>query len=117
MVEKNNERNISLSFTVEPKSATSGIYIFYCLLSILCIPLQYYELHAGNNDFVVISEETVIPAGILQACIQLAAVDDNIVEGYEAFAVIAEPSNPSDTINGSTSVIISDNDGQDYCLY
>ena len=72
------------------------------------------ELHADNNDFSVVSEETVIPAGALQACLQLVAVDDNIVEGTEVFTVMVEPFNPGDKINGSTSVIISDNDGEDY---
>ena len=71
-------------------------------------------MHADNADFTVVSEETIIPVGVLQACLQLVAVDDNIVEGDEVFIVMVEPFNPGDKINGTTSVIISDNDGEDY---
>ena len=110
MVKKDNERNISLSFVVEPKSSASGIFVLLPIIMYTII----LELHADNNDFSVVSEETVIPAGALQACLQLVAVDDNIVEGTEVFTVMVEPFNPGDKINGSTSVIISDNDGEDY---
>ena len=55
----------------------------------------------------------VIPPGLPEACIQFFATDDDIVEGCEVFTMTAETSNANDTINGTTSIIIIDNDGKD----
>ena len=58
------------------------------------------------------NRSVVIPSGILKACIQLEATDDNIVEGTKYLTLMAELNSPSDVINGTTSVIIYDNDGK-----
>lgn len=60
------------------------------------------------------NEPNVIPIGVLKMCLQLEAIDDRVVEGVELFTVTAQPTNPSDMVNGSTTVIISDNDGKNY---
>ena len=45
-----------------------------------------------------------------QACFQLAAVDDIIVENEEEFTLIVEVTNPNDRVVGNTTINISDND-------
>ena len=53
----------------------------------------------------------VIPPGESQACLQLLATDDEIVEDSEVFIVTIETGNTNDVVNGTTYVTISDNDG------
>lgn len=60
------------------------------------------------------NESTVIPPGISEACLLLLAIDDEIIEDNERFTVIVEAKNPSDMVNGTTMIIISDNDGNHY---
>ena len=57
------------------------------------------------------NKTTLIPPGLSEACIQLLAVNDEIVEDDEAFILTIESELPQDRVNGSVSVIISDNDG------
>ena len=57
------------------------------------------------------NKSTLIPPGVSEACIQLLAVNDEIVEDDEAFILTIESELPQDRVNGSVSVIISDNDG------
>ena len=54
-----------------------------------------------------------IPLGESEACLQLLAVDDEIVEDTELFTVIFKAVNPNDIVNETTSVIVYDNDGKD----
>ena len=54
---------------------------------------------------------TFIPPGVYGVCIALLAVEDEIVEGDEAFT-IAVVVDQSDEVNGNTTVIILDNDGK-----
>ena len=56
---------------------------------------------------------TIIHPGVSEACLQFLANDDEIVENQELFTMIAEMTNPNDTVNGTTSIIIIDNDGKD----
>ena len=58
---------------------------------------------------------TIIPPGLTRACLQLEAIDDEIVEDNELFMVIIEAVNPSDSVNGTTSLTIYDNDGK--CIH
>ena len=46
-----------------------------------------------------------------EACIQINAIDDELIEDEEHFSVVAEVGNPSDIVYGNTSVTILDNDG------
>ena len=55
----------------------------------------------------------IIPPGDSEACLQLLATDDEIVEDDEHFIVMAETVNSNDIVNGTTSIIISDNDGNE----
>ena len=55
---------------------------------------------------------SVIPPGASEACVLLLAVEDEVVEDNEVFTITVETADPSDTVNGSTSIVISDNDGK-----
>ena len=57
------------------------------------------------------NESTIIPPGVSEACFELLAVDDEIVEDNECFTVMVKAENPSDLVNGTTVMIIFDNDG------
>ena len=76
----------------------------------MCIRDRYYT-HAAVSDFTIVNVSTIIPPGVFEACLQLVAVDDETVEDHELFIVVVETINPSDMVNGTTSIIISDNDG------
>lgn len=52
-----------------------------------------------------------IPPGESEACLQLLAADDVIVESEESFTLMVEAVDPSDTVNGNVLISISDNDG------
>ena len=53
-----------------------------------------------------------IAVGSYEACIQLEAVDDMIVEAEERFILVVEARNKYDTVDGNTSQItVFDNDG------
>ena len=54
---------------------------------------------------------TILP-GETEYCFHLLAVHDEIVEGDEEYTVVIMSPNSSDRVNGSISVIISDNDGE-----
>ena len=54
----------------------------------------------------------VIPSGMNQVCFQFRAVDDIIVEGTEMFRITVYPMNPLDMANGTVTVSIEDNDGE-----
>ena len=58
---------------------------------------------------------TVISSGASEACLLLLAVDDEIVEVNELFTLVVEAENPRDTVNGNTSIIVLDNDGENHC--
>ena len=51
-----------------------------------------------------------IPIGASKACFQLEAVDDDIVEAEEEFTLVTETNHQNDTVDGSTRVVITDND-------
>ena len=46
-----------------------------------------------------------------EACIQIHALDDELIEDEEHYSVVVEVGNPSDIVYGNTIVIILDNDG------
>lgn len=69
-------------------------------------------LKTVKDDFTIISEPTGIPMGTREACLQLTAADDSIAEQDEVFIVMIQPINPSDQVNGTTAIIITDNDGK-----
>ena len=48
-----------------------------------------------------------------QACFQLAAIDDTIVESEEAFTLVIECANSNDIVAGNATVVIIDNDGKE----
>ena len=57
------------------------------------------------------NESTIIFPGVTEACLELLAVDDEIVEDTELFKVIVNTESPNDMVNGTTMIIILDNDG------
>ena len=68
-------------------------------------------VYAVNSDLNILNQSTIIPPGIYEACLELLAVDDEIVEDNELFKVMVNAENPSDMVNGTTMIIILDNDG------
>ena len=81
--------------------------IVACCLNSLTLHLQ----HKGNGDFSILNESNIILPGVSESCVELLAVDDEIIEGSELFTVIVNAENPSDMVNGTTTIIILDNDG------
>ena len=63
------------------------------------------------EDIAILNTSIAISPGQSEACIQLLAVDDMIVESEERFTLRVEAADPSDTVNGNVSISISDNDG------
>ena len=55
----------------------------------------------------------IIPVGMSQACFQLAAIDDTIVESEETFTLVIESANSNDIVAGNATVVIIDNDGKE----
>ena len=66
----------------------------------------------GENDVTIVNMTSVIPPGVSEACVLLLAVEDEVVEDNEVFTIIVNTEDPSDTVNGSISIVISDNDGK-----
>ena len=64
------------------------------------------------SDLTAANVSNIIPPGLSKACLQLLAVDDDIVEGNDIFTVTAEAANTRDLVNGNASITISDNDGK-----
>ena len=52
-----------------------------------------------------------IPIGVCEACFQFEAFDDEVVESIEDVVLVVEPNNANDIVNGSTTIVIADNDG------
>ena len=52
-----------------------------------------------------------IPIGVCEACFQFEAIDDKVVESVEDAILVFETNNPNDVVNGSTIIVIVDNDG------
>ena len=69
-------------------------------------------VYVAIGDFTIANMMNVIPPGVSEACLQLQAVDDEIVEDDEYFTVTVETGNSNDMVNGTTLLIISDNDGK-----
>ena len=66
---------------------------------------------SAGEDITILNISSVIPPGVSEACLQLLATDDEIVEDDEVFTVMVKAGNPNDKVNGTASVVISDNDG------
>ena len=64
-----------------------------------------------ENDVNFTMAYVVIPVGMNETCTFIYAFDDSIVESTEMSRVTAVPLNQNDIVNGSTSVVILDNDG------
>ena len=54
----------------------------------------------------------MIPLGVSKACLQLLAIDDEIVEDSEFFTLVIGVGDKNDVVNSSASIIIFDNDGR-----
>ena len=67
---------------------------------------------AVESDYNIINQPAVIPVGVSDACFQLAAIDDMIIEDDENFTLVIETTNSNDKIVGKATFLISDNDGK-----
>ena len=55
---------------------------------------------------------SVIPPEMSEACLELVAVEDEIVENDELFTLAVDTQNSNDVVDGNVSVIVTDNDGK-----
>ena len=69
-------------------------------------------LHSDKGEFNTSDLPFEIPARSTQACFQFEAIDDEIVESDETVSLLIETLNPFDTMDGNSTIIISDNDGR-----
>lgn len=77
-------------------------------------PFSYSLFHTESADIAFTppdSSRLVISVWMTRACTFIVAYDDDIVEQNETVTVTATPMNPNDIINGTTSIMILDNDG------
>ena len=65
-----------------------------------------------EGDYNITNQLIVIPVGMSQACFQLVAVDDTIVESEEAFIVVIEAIHSNDIVTGNATIVIVDNDSK-----
>ena len=82
------------------------------LLTITLLTMPLIGNPVAISDLTAANVSSIIPPGSSEACLQLLAVDDDIVEGTDVFTVTAEAANTRDTVNGNASITISDNDGK-----
>ena len=68
-------------------------------------------MHTVENDTFFMMSSVVIPIGMSEACTFIIIIDDTRVEANETRTVIVVPLNQNDMVNGSTSLLIIDNDG------
>ena len=66
----------------------------------------------ADSDLTAENVSITITPGMSEACFEILAVDDEIVENDEEFVVTAEADNPNDIVNGNVSINILDNDGE-----
>ena len=71
-----------------------------------------WEWYAASSDFAILNLTTNIPPGLTKACLQLEAINDEIIEDNEQFTITFKAMNPRDSVNGTTSLIVDDNDGK-----
>ena len=101
-------RDIPFSFSVVPHSVNAGrLSIHLCVHCTLILIMNYYVI---KGDYNITNVPTVIPVGVLEACFQLVAIDDTIVESDEGFTLVIEAANPNDEVIENATVIIVDND-------
>ena len=83
---------------------------------LLCIIILIHS-NSDFDDLSVINTSTVVSHNASKACVQLIIHDDDIPEDDESFTLILLALDQRDTVNGTTSIIISDNDGKDYSMF
>ena len=77
----------------------------------------YSMIIIDREDLTIVNNiSTVISPGASEACLPFLAVDDEIVEDNELFTVTVETENPRDTVNGNASIIVFDNDGNEFTV-
>lgn len=76
--------------------------------------LILFSTSKGIGDIAAENLSITIPSGTSEACLQLLAVDDEIVEVEEVFVITLKAGNVNDVVFGNVSVNILDNDGMCY---
>ena len=73
-------------------------------------------MNVDQGDVNITNPLIEIPIGDSEACVQLEAIDDIIVENEEAFVLVAMAVNMYDVLDKNVTLFISDNDGMiDVC--
>lgn len=73
-------------------------------------------MNVDPNDVNITKSLIEIPIGDSEACVQLEAIDDIIVENEEEFVLVATAVNRYDVLDQNVTIFVSDNDGMiDMC--
>ena len=72
-------------------------------------------MHAIEGEYNITNQPAVIPVGVSEACFQLVAIDDHVVENHEEFTLVVEATYSNDVVIGNATFIIADNDGMIRC--
>ena len=67
---------------------------------------------AADGDLTAENVSITITPGMSEACFEILAIDDEIVENDEEFVVTAKADNLNDIVTGNVSINILDNDGE-----
>ena len=71
-------------------------------------------LTADVGDVTIMNLSSTVPPGESEGCVQILAVDDEVVEENEVYTVFVQAENANDRVNGSVTIIITDNDGTSF---
>ena len=82
------------------------------LLTITLLTMPLIANPVAISDLTASNVSIIIPPGSSEACLQLLAVDDDLVEGDDVFTITAEAANTRDSVNGNALITILDNDGK-----
>ena len=77
---------------------------------------MYNDLYIDIDDYNITNVPAIVPVGESQACFQIVAIDDTIVEGEEVFTLVAEAQNSRDIICDNATINILDNDRKGYTM-
>ena len=97
------QRDILFLLSVIPHSVDTGM-LPKCMLHLII----YVSVIKG--DYNLTNVPAIIPVEKFQACFQVVAIDDTIVENDESFTIAIKAANSNDEAVGNTTVIIIDND-------
>ncbi len=104
----------SVSTSIDETAGVVVLTVYLSAASASAVSVDYATAEGSataGEDFIGIADTLIIPAGQLSRTIEVAIIDDLLVEGDEAFSVVL--SNPQGAVLGApatTTVTITDDD-------